>query len=138
MSEVENSEVIREFCEAYNRHDLPAIMDLCADSCVFVDPTLARHPKCAWERLLSDGLATFPDGHLTPLSLIAERHQVALEFDWNATEQGEPRGVVPMGRAFDLPGVFIFELADTRITLAKLYSNTRFCDLSTGTACPGG
>ena len=129
MSEIENAEVVREFCEAYNRHDVRAIMTLCADDCVAVYPTLARHPKDVWEKLLAEEVAAFPDGHLTILSLIAQNDKVALEFGWKAIQKGEYRGAAPTNRTFDFPCIFIFELADTRIKLAKLYWNTRLWDL---------
>ncbi len=129
MSAVENSEVVRELCEAYNRHDLPAILDLCADDCTAVYPRPVPDPKNAWEKLLSDAMASFPDGHVRVLSLIAQWDQVALEIEWKATQTGAYRGRSPTGRTFDVPCVLIFELADTRIRRANLYLRAALRDL---------
>ncbi len=131
MSAVENSEVIRELCEAYNRHDLPAILDLCADDCVAVCPRLVQYPGCVWERLLSEVLAGFPDGQVRVLSLIAQWDRVALQAEWKATQNGEYRGQAPTGRTFDIPCVCIFELTDTRIRRATLYRSDMPCGVHT-------
>jgi steroid delta-isomerase-like uncharacterized protein len=129
MVEDRNAEVVRAFCDAYNRRDVQAAMGTCADDCVAVYPTLARYAKDAWAGLLAEELEAFPDANIGITSLVAQGDKVAVEFDWKSTHKGTFRGVPPTQRAFNLPCMLLFDLRDGRISLVKYYWNTRLWDL---------
>jgi steroid delta-isomerase-like uncharacterized protein len=114
MSEQVTQEVLKEFLEAFNRHDLDAIMGFFAEDCVFYMPRGAkpRGDRYTGKDEVRAGLATrfegIPDVHYGD-----DRHWVCGDFgvsEWTLT------GTSVAGQRIEVRGVDLLEFADGKIT----------------------
>jgi len=114
MSEQVTHELLKGFLEAFNRHDLDAIMSYFADECVFYMPRGAgpRGDMYAGKDAVRAGLATrfegIPDVHYGE-----DRHWVCGDFgvsEWTLT------GTSTAGQAIEVRGVDLLEFAQGKIT----------------------
>lgn len=113
MSEHATIELLKGFLEAFNRHDLDAIMSYFADDCVFYMPRGAkpRGDRFAGKREVREGLAKrfegIPDAHYGD-----DRHWLCDDFgvsEWTLT------GTSTTGRPIEVRGVDLLEFAEGRI-----------------------
>ena len=112
-------ETLQAFLDAFNRHDLDAIMDFFADDCEFLMP---RGPDPWGKRFVGkeavrEGLATrfagLPDVHYGD-----DRHWACGDFgvsDWLIT------GTTPAGKRVEARGVDLLEFRDGRIVRKDSY-----------------
>lgn len=114
MSENVTHEVLKSFLEAFNRHDLDAIMGYFAEDCVFYMPrgTRPRGGRYAGKEEVRAGLSKrfegIPDVHYGD-----DRHWVCGNFgvsEWTLT------GTSLAGQAIEVRGVDLLEFADGKIT----------------------
>lgn len=114
MSEPVNSELLKGFLEAFNRHDLDAIMDYFAEDCVFYMPrgTAPRGDRYVGKAAVRAGLAKrfegIPDVHYGE-----DRHWVCGDFgvsEWTLT------GTSVSGKKIEVRGVDLLEFAGGKIT----------------------
>jgi ketosteroid isomerase-like protein len=114
MGEPVTYEVLKSYLEAFNRHDLEAIMDYFADDCVFYMPRGAtpRGDRYAGKEQVQAGLATrfagLPDVHYGD-----DRHWVCQDFgvsEWTLT------GTTPAGKHLEVRGVDLLEFSNGKIT----------------------
>lgn len=113
MSEHATIELLKGFLEAFNRHDLDAIMSYFADDCVFYMPRGAkpRGDRFAGKREVREGLAKrfegIPDAHYGD-----DRHWLCDDFgvsEWTLT------GTSTAGRPIEVRGVDLLEFAEGKI-----------------------
>jgi steroid delta-isomerase-like uncharacterized protein len=114
MAEAVTREVMQGFLDAFNRHDLDAIMEYFADDCVFYMPRGAkpRGDRYIGKSAVRAGLATrfqgIPDVHYGD-----EQHWVGDNFgisEWTLT------GTSTAGKQIEVRGVDLLEFADGKIT----------------------
>lgn len=114
MSTSVSTELLRSFLDAFNRHDLDAIMDFFADECVFYMPRGAgpRGDMYLGKADVRAGLATrfagLPDVHYGE-----DRHWACGEFgvsEWTLT------GTTAQGQALEVRGVDLLEFTGGKIT----------------------
>ena len=114
MSRSVTVEALKEFLDAFNRHDLDAIMERFADDCVFYMPRGAgpRGDRYAGKADVRAGLAKrfagIPDVHYGD-----DRHWACGDFgvsEWTLT------GTSVAGKRIHVRGVDLLEFADGRIT----------------------
>lgn len=107
-------DLLKAFLEAFNRHDLDAIMDFFADDCVFYMPRGAtpRGTRFAGKPEVRAGLATrfegIPDVHYGE-----DRHHACGDFgvsEWTLT------GTTVAGKRIEVRGVDLLEFVDGKIT----------------------
>jgi ketosteroid isomerase-like protein len=107
-------ELLEQFLDAFNRHDLDAIMEHFADDCVFYMPRGAgpRGDRFVGKDAVRAGLATrfegIPDVHYGD-----DRHWVCGDFgvsEWTIT------GTTLAGERLAVRGVDLLEFADGKIT----------------------
>lgn len=107
-------EVLKGFLDAFNRHDLDAIMDHFADDCVFYMPRGAGPggDRYAGKAEVRAGLAkrfeSIPDVHYGD-----DRHWACGDFgvsEWTLT------GTSASGKRIEVRGVDLLEFANGRIT----------------------
>lgn len=107
-------DLLQAFLDAFNRHDLDAIMDFFADECVFYMPRGEgpRGDRYVGKAEVRAGLAKrfagVPDVHYGE-----DRHWVCGDFgvsEWTLT------GTSVSGKHLDVRGVDLLEFADGRIT----------------------
>jgi ketosteroid isomerase-like protein len=113
MSELVTLELLKGFLDAFNRHDLDAIMGYFADDCVFYMPRGARprgdayRGKAEVRAGLAKRFAGLPDVHYGD-----DRHWVGEEFgvsEWTLT------GTSPTGQRVEVRGVDLLEFAHGKI-----------------------
>jgi len=114
MSEPVTVEVLKAFLDAFNRHDLDAIMDYFADKCVFYMPRGAgpRGERYVGKGDVRAGLAKrfagIPDVHYGE-----DQHWVCGDVgvsEWTLT------GTTPSGQHLEVRGIDLLEFADGKIT----------------------
>ena len=107
-------ETLKGFLEAFNRHDLDAIMDYFADNCVFYMPRGAapRGDRYVGKDQVRSGLATrfegIPDVHYGD-----DTHWICDDFgvsEWTLT------GTSTTGKHIEVRGVDLLEFKDEKIT----------------------
>ena len=114
MSDHVTSEIMKEFLEAFNRHDLVSIMDYFADECVFYMPRGAkpRGDRYAGKNEVRSGLSKrfegIPDVHYGD-----DRHWACGNFgvsEWTLS------GTSVSGQQIEVRGVDLLEFAHGKIT----------------------
>lgn len=114
MSEQVTIALLKGFLEAFNRHDLDAIMSYFAEDCVFYMPRGAKPhgDKYVGKQAVREGLATrfegIPDVHYGD-----DQHWVCEDFgvsEWTLT------GTSLSGQPIEVRGVDLLEFADGKIT----------------------
>ncbi len=113
MSEQVTIELLKGFLEAFNRHDLNAIMSYFADDCVFYMPRGARPrgDKYVGKKKVREGLAKrfegIPDVHYGD-----DRHWVGADFgvsEWTLT------GTSVSGQKIEVRGADLLEFAEGKV-----------------------
>jgi steroid delta-isomerase-like uncharacterized protein len=114
MSEHVTVELLKGFLDAFNRHDLDAIMGYFADDCVFYMPRGAgpRGDQYIGKQAVRAGLAKrfegIPDVHYGE-----DQHRACGDFgvsEWTLT------GTSASGRRLEVRGVDLLEFVDGKIT----------------------
>ncbi len=114
MSTSVTAETLKSFLEAFNRHDLDAIMEFFADECVFYMPRGAapRGDGYNGKQQVRAGLAKrfegIPDVHYGD-----DRHWVCGDFgvsEWTLT------GTFTTGKQVEVRGVDLLEFSDGKIS----------------------
>jgi ketosteroid isomerase-like protein len=114
MSKLVTYELMKGFLEAFNRHDLDAIMEYFAEDCVFYMPRGAapRGDRYAGKEEVRTGLAKrfegIPDVHYGE-----DQHWVCGDFgvsEWTLT------GTSVTGKKIEVRGVDLLEFAGGKIT----------------------
>jgi steroid delta-isomerase-like uncharacterized protein len=114
MTRPASVEVLKEFLDAFNRHDLDAIMEHFADDCVFYMPRGARPrgDRYTGKSEVRAGLAKrfqgIPDVHYGQ-----DQHWVCGNFgvsEWTLT------GTSPSGQQIEVRGVDLLEFEQGRVT----------------------
>ena len=114
MTERVGVDLLKGFLDAFNRHDLDAIMDYFADDCVFYMPRGAgpRGDLYSGKTAVRAGLATrfegIPDVHYG-----ADRHWACENFgvsEWTLT------GTTRSGKRLEVRGVDLLEFVEGKIT----------------------
>lgn len=108
------TELLQAFLDAFNRHDLDAIMEFFADDCVFYMPRGAapRGDQYSGKADVRAGLATrfagLPDVHYGE-----DKHWACGDFgvsEWTLT------GTTPQGERIEVRGVDLLEFSGMKIT----------------------
>lgn len=114
MSEQVTIELLREFLEAFNRHDLDSIMDYFAEDCIFYMPRGAkpRGDRYVGKKEVREGLAKrfegIPDVHYGD-----DQHWVGEDFgvsEWTLT------GTTTSEQQIEVRRVDLLEFAQGKIT----------------------
>ena len=114
MGSIVTQEVLKGFLDAFNRHDLDAIMGYFAEDCVFYMPRgiAPRGDQYVGKEQVRAGLATrfagIPDVHYGE-----DKHWVFEDFgvsEWTLT------GTSTAGRHIEVRGVDLLEFANGKIT----------------------
>src|SRR5436190_3034448 len=100
---------------AYDRHDATALAYDYADDCVVESPSGGRHHgRDAARKVIQAGFDAL-DANLHQESLIIDGDSVAEVVTIAGKDIGAFLGMSPTGKAFAVPGVFLFELRDGKI-----------------------
>ena len=114
MSETVTCELLKEFLEAFNRHDLDSIMGYFAEDCVFYMPrgSAPRGDRYVGKNEVRAGRAKrfegIPDVHYGE-----DRHWVCDDF---GVSEWTPTGTSASGQKIEVRGVDLLEFAEGKIT----------------------
>src|SRR5437762_14347261 len=118
VASTSTAEVIRRFNEAFNRHDVEAVMATMTDDCVFENtyppPDGERHEGQAAVRAFWDNmLRASPDARFTTEELVAagDRCTVRWRYDYTGAD----------GRAGHIRGADIFKVRDGKVAEKLAY-----------------
>ncbi|MHB8576265.1 MAG: ester cyclase [Dehalococcoidia bacterium] len=111
-----NSDLIRGFVEAMNRHDPDAVLACYAPDARIVYP--GREPQKPAEYVASERamLESVPDYRIEAISILEAGDHVVLELRAQGTQRPDLGG-----RSFSITGAYIFRLAEGRIVEERAY-----------------
>ena len=113
MSLEENKAVVREFIEAYNKHDLSSIEDFVASD--YFDHT-NQVDRDGLKQLFEMAFKAFPDWHETIEDIIAEGDKVWIRVSCTGTHTGgEFLGIAPTGKKVTSTGVDIYRIVNGKL-----------------------
>src|SRR5919204_6498974 len=116
MSTEENKAVVRRMFEAYNKHNLAGVEELCAPDYVWHGPAgFGDMDLAAMKQAMPAFFAAFPDLHWTVEDLIAEGDKVVSRYTWRATHQGEFMGVPATGKVVTNTAIIISRVAGGKV-----------------------
>jgi steroid delta-isomerase-like uncharacterized protein len=117
------TETLQAFAEAWNRHDVDALMTFMADDCVFEasagpDVCGARHAgRAAVRRAFADVWATFPDAHWGQARHFVMGDRGVSEWTFTGTRAD--------GSSVEVHGCDLFTFRDGKIVLKNSYRKNR-------------
>ena len=116
MSTEENKVLVQRLFEAYNKHNLAGVEELCAPDYVFHGPAaFGDMDLAAWKQLTAAWYTAFPDSHFTVEDLIAEGDKVVLRYTTRATHQGELMGIPATGKVVTYTAILISRFAGGKL-----------------------
>jgi ketosteroid isomerase-like protein len=115
-----NSDVIRGFVDAMNRHDIDALSACYAPNARIIYPGRDAQDPASYSAGERAMLANVPDYHIEATSLIeAQGGHVLLELRMGGTQRQDLGG-----RAFSITGAYIFRLEDDLIVEERAYPDS--------------
>ena len=112
MSTEENKALVQRLFEAYNKHNLAGVEELCAPDYVFHGPAAFGDMDLAGlKQLYTAPLTAFPDAHLLVEDLIAEGDKVVHRATLRGTHQGELMGIPATGKVVTYTAILISRFA---------------------------
>ena len=112
-----NTQIARAYFDAWNNHDVEAIVSLFSDTGTFWDNKMAN-PVALYEAKV--GFASFlvsvPDLKFDIKNLVQSENSVIIEWRMSGTSKST-------GKTFEVPGVDVFDMAHGKIAAARAYFN---------------
>lgn len=113
------SDLLDGFLDAYNRHDIDAILGYCTEDVVWEDPTAGiLHGRQRVKAALANVFQAFPDMAFARdevsyfMSLDGTRAASAWQLTGTMNGPMNPPGYAPTGGKIDIKGVCLYELED--------------------------
>jgi len=126
MSEQDNIQVVREYQEAGNAHDLDRIVALVDEGAVLESdciPGSPMHGNEAFRQVTQAYFSAFPDLHWGSEQEIASGDYVVTRWRATGTHQGALGDIQPTNRKVDVQLFFIFEIRNGKVAHAWLSWN---------------
>lgn len=123
ISFMDSKKLLKDWIDAFQRLDLPAITDCYAENAVNFQ-VAAGEPSVGRERIAADTaefFRAFPDAWSRIENLIGDGDWAAWEWVGGGTFLGEFYGTPPTGRSFEIRGCGFFQFSDGKITLQRGY-----------------
>jgi steroid delta-isomerase-like uncharacterized protein len=122
-ADIDRLQLLDRFAEAWNRHDLDALMSMMTDDCVF---EASAGPQVDGER--SEGIAavraayaavfdTFPDAHWANARHFVAGHRGVSEWTFSGTHRD--------GRRVEVTGCDLFTFREGRIAIKNSFRKNR-------------
>jgi PAS domain S-box-containing protein len=122
-----NKDIMLHLIEAFNRHNLAVIAELCGD-CVY-HSEVGELKGEAHRQFVSHVLAAFPDGRWTIDDQMSDGDKVVTRWSFSGTHKGMFRGMVPTGKKVAVTGIAIDRIVDGRIVEEWEEANSHLCSL---------
>jgi predicted ester cyclase len=119
-----NMAAVRTWIDAYNAQDIEGLAVVADDAFRVEDPATGTHLAGAdrFADVARDVVRTYPDRHISVTTMIPlGSSAVAVQGDWDGTAtEDTPTGAHPGDHVHHIESMLI-ELADSRITLMRIY-----------------
>jgi steroid delta-isomerase-like uncharacterized protein len=116
MERNRNKEITRRYLlEICNQGNFANAEELLAPNIVFENPPLVVEGIEAFKQLMTTLRTAFPGLHFTIEDELADGSKVATRWRLHGTQQGEFRGNPPTQKQFDVTGIDIFQIVDSKI-----------------------
>lgn len=115
--------LLQAFCDAYNRHDLEALLDMVSDDCIFemsagAEPWGARHVgKHALRQALPWAWKAWPDARWDDATHVVSGNRGFSEWTFRGTDE--------RGQTTEVRGVDLFEIRGGLIVKKDTFRKTR-------------
>jgi len=123
MTESENEKAVQKMFDAYNRHDIDAMMNDVDEDVTLISPDNVSSDKEGAHRSWTNFLVAFPDGRLQIERMVSQENMVWIEFTWSGTNKKDYRGIPATNKKVEVKGVEIFDFESGKIKLWKDYWN---------------
>jgi steroid delta-isomerase-like uncharacterized protein len=112
-----NTVLLDELVDAWNRHDIPSLLSLFTDDCVYEDMALGviNRGKEALSGFAREVFRTMPDFHLSFPRRFATAHEGASDWVITATWNGSFEGADCTGRKIAFTGLSIYTFRDGKL-----------------------
>lgn len=123
MVEADMDPRVERALEAFNTHDLDALMDEMAEGSTFVDPLVEEGVSGAELReYTADVFEAFPDVRLEVRRVITtDDGPTAIEGTYVGTHEGPIEGLPPTGNSVVVPTMTVIDVSDDGITSWRDY-----------------
>lgn len=121
MSESENGRVVREIFEAFNRHDLDAVMNHLADDVTAIWPDGTRRDRKGIRKACAYLFEAFPDNRTRVDRMVSQGNTVVVEYIGVGTHKGEYLGIPATNKTYEMPIVWILDFEAGKVKLWKVY-----------------
>lgn len=125
MTTKDNKQLIHDFIETYERHDLDAMWNFYSPDCRYtvltrfgIEPTLENY-----KRFMANFLVAFPDVHHSFEGMVAEDENVWVHYKVTGTHQGVMRGIAPSHKKVSYSIVSMYKVIDGKITEADFVAD---------------
>ena len=114
--EEQNRDVVGQFFEFYNEHNIESIGQLISSSNYsFHLPGMAPLDWNTHKQFIAAIISAFPDFRHNVIDVVAERDKVAVRFNLTGTHKGEFQSIPPTGKQVSFEGTEFFTIIDGKI-----------------------
>jgi steroid delta-isomerase-like uncharacterized protein len=123
--EEQNRDVVGQFFEFYNEHNIESIGQLISSSNYsFHLPGMAPLDWNTHKQFIAAIISAFPDFRHNVIDVVAERDKVAVRFNLTGTHKGEFQGIPPTGKKLSLDEMGFITIIDGKITEGWISADT--------------
>lgn len=116
MQSGHNIDILTKLTEGINSGNLSVMHDVFAQNVVDHDPAPDQAPGPeGYVQMFSTMRTAFPDMHVEPNDLVADKDSVALAYTLTGTQSGPYMGVNPTGKSVQVRGMQIARFEDGKI-----------------------
>jgi steroid delta-isomerase-like uncharacterized protein len=116
MSTEQNKALVRRYQDSLNANNLEALDGILAPNLISHNLLPGVPSGLQGAKMVHQGLGVaFPDQHTEIEDLLAEGDKVVMRFSVAGTHKGPLMGIPATGKAYKVPGMSIFRIADGKI-----------------------
>lgn len=121
-----NIQVFNDWVKAFLDHNIEKMASLSRDEIIINSKRFGvwkgrDGASTYWHKLYD----AFPDIHIKPVTVVADRSRVMSEIDFSGTHRGKINGIPGTGKKFSLRGAFVYDMKDGKIKEIRMYYDKR-------------
>jgi steroid delta-isomerase-like uncharacterized protein len=126
MSEQDNLRIVREYYDAWNKHDPEGYVRLLDEKHVFESDTIPAPMvgREAGRQFMQIYVGAFPDLHLDIDQMLASGDFVVTRWTATGTQRGELTGIAPTNRRAVVHGCTVLEIKNGKVAHDRIYWDT--------------
>lgn len=122
---IRSTEIARSFFEAYNRHDVDKMVQVCSESAelryIPMEKQGQGRAREVGKKIWSGLIDPFPDLHVTPSFIFGDERNAAAEVTIGGTQRKDFLDIPNQGKHYELPHAFILAIDDGLISSIRCY-----------------